>query len=357
MARHTRVLRVARDARRPRQGEGPDRELQVRIDGAGTWHVDVDDGHVKVTEDDGERRRLHDHRLRGDLQEDRQRRAEPDRGLHVRQAEGQGRHGPGDEAPEALLGLLLELDQDRAAGDPVAFRDVHGADGRLVRRRRAASPSSSPRARAAAGAAARGRPRATSTLITVPGIGAVSALCSVRAVLDGGVRVGRRGRRRHGQVEPEAAAPRAVCQPERRRRERRMLGEERGRRLAGAQGRVRDEPAQERQVRRPRPRPRSRRARRRGGRARPRASSRARSASRSAGRTRCRSRRPPRRRRRRGSPAGGVAARAGRSAAGTSADPRRRAAPRPRGPDQARLGRERLALRDPDLLGDEVDAA
>jgi putative sterol carrier protein len=44
-----RVLRDARVARRPGQGEGHDRELQVRIDGSGTWHVDVDDGKVTVT--------------------------------------------------------------------------------------------------------------------------------------------------------------------------------------------------------------------------------------------------------------------------------------------------------------------
>ena len=72
----------------PAKAKGLTASYKFVIDGAGTWHVDVDDGHVKVTEDDA-RRRLHDHRLRGDLHEDRQRRAEPDRGLHVRQAQGE----------------------------------------------------------------------------------------------------------------------------------------------------------------------------------------------------------------------------------------------------------------------------
>ena len=57
------------------------------------------------------------------------RRAEPDRRVHDRQAEGQGRHGRGDEAPEALLGAT-------------------------------------PRARPAARRRRRGRPRATCTART-----------------------------------------------------------------------------------------------------------------------------------------------------------------------------------------------
>ena len=86
--------------------------------------------------------------------------------------------------------------------------------------------------------------------------------------------------------------------------QRRVLGEERGGGLARADDRMRDEPAQEREVRghaadlglveRRREPVERLRARRR----------RARRASRSSGRTRCRSRRPRRRRRRRGSPVG-----------------------------------------------------
>ena len=107
-----------------------------------------------------------------------------------------------------------------------------------------------------------------------------------------------------------------------------MLGEERGRRLAGAQRGMRDEPAEEGQVRRdaadlglvergrePVERLLARRAARR-------------SAWRSSGRSRSRSRRPRRRRTRRGSTRAAAGARSVRPAAGTSADPRRRAAPR-----------------------------
>ena len=85
----------------------------------------------------------------------------------------------------------------------------------------------------------------------------------------------------------------------------------------------------------------------RAGRAPRRASAGGRSASRSAGRSWCRSRRPRRRRRRRGSTPGGAAARCVPPAAGTFADPRRRAAPRPRGRATAARGRgaRRWAIR------------
>src|SRR5207237_3448762 len=63
--------------------------------------------------------------------------------------------------------------------------------------------------------------------------------------LGGGRRRGRWGR----QVEAEGAGPGPVRNPERRRRERWMVGEERGRRPPGPQRRVGDEPAQEGQIR------------------------------------------------------------------------------------------------------------
>ena len=99
---------------------------------------------------------------------------------------------------------------------------------------------------------------------------------------------------------------------------------------ARAHERMRDEPAQERQVRRHAADLGL--AQRRGELvvAPPRASSRTRSASRSSGRTTSRSRRPPRRPRRRGCREAAAAARSSPPAAGTCADPRRRAAPRPR---------------------------
>ena len=72
---------------------------------------------------------------------------------------------------QKLFSSVGELDQHGSAGDPVALGDVDGGD-RRRRARGAASPSSSPRARRAAAAPRPGRPRATSTRITVPGIGA-----------------------------------------------------------------------------------------------------------------------------------------------------------------------------------------
>ena len=93
--------------------------------------------------------------------------------------------------------------------------------------------------------------------------------------------------------------------------------------------------------------PRSRRARPPGGRAPRRASRRRRSASRSSGRRRCRPRRPPRRRRPRGSRPGAGGARGVPSAGGTCAGPRRRAAPRPRGPGAAAARATRRPRRAP----------
>jgi hypothetical protein len=67
------------------------------IEGAGQWLVAVNDGAVSVTEGGGD--------LGGDDDGGRARRAEPDHGLHDRQAEDQGRHGRGDEVAEAVLAL------------------------------------------------------------------------------------------------------------------------------------------------------------------------------------------------------------------------------------------------------------
>ena len=135
-----------------------------------------------------------------------------------------------------------------------------------------------------------------------------------------------------------------------------MVDEERGRRLARAQRRMRDEPAQERQVRRHAGDlglgERSARA----GRAPRRASRRARSAWRSSGRRTCRPRRPPRRPRRRGPTPAAAAARSGRPAAGTCADPRRTAAPRRRAPRARRRRRARSPRAIAQLLLDEVEA-
>ena len=91
----------------------------------------------------------------------------PTSGRFRRAAAGSRRplqHAPGvtDEPSWQRLrfeGSLLELDEERAAGDAVALGDVHCARRSRRRARRAASPSSSPRARRAAGAAPPGRPR------------------------------------------------------------------------------------------------------------------------------------------------------------------------------------------------------
>ena len=73
------------------------------IEGAGTWTVAVTDEGATVTEGD-QGGIVHDRGLVGDVLEDRRRRAERHDRLHDGQAEDQGRHGRGDEAPEALLG-------------------------------------------------------------------------------------------------------------------------------------------------------------------------------------------------------------------------------------------------------------
>ena len=72
------------------------------IEGEGQWLVDVRDGAVTVTEGGGDAD-ADDHHLGGDIREDRRGRAEPDDRVHDRQAEDQGRHGRGHEAPEDLL--------------------------------------------------------------------------------------------------------------------------------------------------------------------------------------------------------------------------------------------------------------
>ncbi len=74
------------------------------IEGVGQWKVDVDDGKVTVTEGGGDA----DATISASQEtfaEDRRRRAERDERLHDREAEGQGRHGRRDEAPEAFLGI------------------------------------------------------------------------------------------------------------------------------------------------------------------------------------------------------------------------------------------------------------
>ena len=73
------------------------------IEGAGTWTVAVTDEGATVTEGD-QGGVVHDRGFVGDVLEDRRRRAERHDGVHDGQAEDQGRHGRGHEAPEALLG-------------------------------------------------------------------------------------------------------------------------------------------------------------------------------------------------------------------------------------------------------------
>ena len=84
----------------PAKAAGLNASYRFDIDGAGTWLVEVDDGKVSVSENGGDADTTS--RPRPRLHEDRRRGAEPDLGLHVRQAQGERRHGPGDEAPEAL---------------------------------------------------------------------------------------------------------------------------------------------------------------------------------------------------------------------------------------------------------------
>ncbi len=74
------------------------------IEGAGQWLVAVNDGAVNVTEGGGEADTTistSEETMHGG----RPRRAEPDDGVHDRQAEDQGRHGRGDEVAETVLAL------------------------------------------------------------------------------------------------------------------------------------------------------------------------------------------------------------------------------------------------------------
>ena len=95
-------------------------------------------------------------------------------------------------------------------------------------------------------------PGSTSTRITVPGIGAVTVLspCDAPGAMRLDVHVGRRGRRRGRQVESPRTTKRPGGAKQRGRRERGVLGQERCRRVSRAHDRVRDQPAQERKVRR-----------------------------------------------------------------------------------------------------------
>ena len=160
-----------------------------------------------------------------------------------------GRPSSSRSRRRGLVGF--ELDEERP-GDAVALRDVHSLDGRVVRRRerrlhlhRLEHEQRLPRFDMVA------RCRRC-TWITVPGIGAVIAAAR-RLPARARVRRCRRraaAARRRREVQPPAAAPGGVGQPQRRLGERRVLGQERGRRLACPDDGVRDEPAQERQVRR-----------------------------------------------------------------------------------------------------------
>ena len=173
-----------------------------------------------------------------DLREDRERRAEPDDRLHDRQAEDQGRHGRGHEAPEDLL-VRSSSTEDRAAGDAVAFLRRGPRSPSRRRARAAASPSSSPRARRAAR-----RPATTApALRRAPG--SPCRASGRRRVPDaaGGRRARARLRRRpaagagggDGRLSRNGAAPDRGRAARGRRGERRVLDEERRRRLAGAQ--------------------------------------------------------------------------------------------------------------------------
>ncbi len=172
--------------------------------------------------------------------------------------------------------------------------------------RRAASPSSSPRGRRAAAARVTCRPGSTSTLMTVPGIGAVTRrLLGRRAAVVRGI-VDARHRRGGGGGRLSRHAPRQAGRRARRRvlGERRMLGEECSRRRA-RRGRADARRASAGTAgSSSRRRPPSRAARLR---ARSNASSRVAPYAISfaiIGSYECRSRRPPRRPRRRGSTSG-----------------------------------------------------
>ena len=72
------------------------------IEGAGTWRVAIADGSIDVSEGEGDAD-VDVLLQRGELREDRVGRAEPHDRLHDREAQDQGRHGRGHEAPEAVL--------------------------------------------------------------------------------------------------------------------------------------------------------------------------------------------------------------------------------------------------------------
>ena len=82
---------------------GVNNTYRFDIEGAGTWTVDVRDGEVNVAQDGDAEPDVTITTSRGEVSEAGQRRAEPDHGLHDRQAEDQGRHGRGHEAPETVL--------------------------------------------------------------------------------------------------------------------------------------------------------------------------------------------------------------------------------------------------------------
>ena len=265
------------------------------------------------------------------------------------------RSGP---PPAPATPLALELDEERAAGDAVAFGDVHGLDRAVERRATRRSPSSSPRARRAAGAAATWSPaRDLDVGSPCPGIGAVTVLsparrrrgrCDSTSTSGGGAgggagRLSRQAPRHGGRGADGAGAPRAAGA-----RSRNAVVASPARTTGWATSQRRNG-----QVRRHALDLASRRA--------PRASASSASARVGAVRdqlrdhrvvARGRPRRPPRRPRRPRTPRRQPErARCGRPAAGTSADPRRRAAPRPRGPN-ASYGSmpSGLAVGDPDLL-------
>ena len=151
--------------------------------------------------------------------------AKPGHGLHDRPAEDQRRHRRGAQAAEAFR-LRLSRGPDfqswlrcaRKAECRSATRRPRrgrlpgrGPRGRWPRTTPAAgSPSSSPRARQSGWRAATRSPSATSTRSTVPGIGAVIAVCSPDsgAAASAASTSGGAARGQAGEVEPERRAPR-----------------------------------------------------------------------------------------------------------------------------------------------------
>ena len=86
----------------PDRIEGMNNTYVFDIEGAGVWTVAIADGGITVNEGAGDADCTFCDE-RGELREDRRGRAEPDHGVHDGQAEDQGRHGRGHEAPEDLL--------------------------------------------------------------------------------------------------------------------------------------------------------------------------------------------------------------------------------------------------------------